>query len=248
MNIWAYTLVSVAIISLTSLIGIFSLSIGRERLRKTVVFLVSFAAGALFGDAIIHLLPESFEKIGSSLTASLLILSGIIFFFILEKFIHWRHCHVLGSEKHIHPVVFMNIFGDVVHNFIDGMLIAGSFLVSIPLGVTTSIAVIMHEIPQEIGDFGVLLHGGLTVRKALTLNFLTATSAIAGALLVLIVGPHIQEMIVFLLPMTAGGFLYIAGSDLIPELKHETKIAASIGQLLAILLGVSVMVSLLFIE
>jgi len=142
----------------------------------------------------------------------------------------------------------MNIFGDVVHNFIDGMLIAGSFLVSIPLGVTTSIAVIMHEIPQEIGDFGVLLHGGLTVRKALTLNFLTATSAIAGALLVLIVGPHIQEMIVFLLPMTAGGFLYIAGSDLIPELKHETKIAASIGQLLAILLGVSVMVSLLFIE
>lgn len=248
MNVWTYTLVSVAIISLISLIGIFSLSIGREKLRKTIVFLVSFAAGALFGDAIIHLLPESFEKISSSLTVSLLIISGIIFFFILEKFIHWRHCHVLGSEKHIHPLVFMNIFGDVAHNLIDGMLIAGSFSVSIPLGVTTSIAVIMHEIPQEIGDFGVLLHGGLTVRRALILNFLTATSAIAGAFFVLIVGPHIQEKIVFLLPMTAGGFLYIAGSDLIPELKHETKIAASIGQLFAILLGVSVMVGLLFIE
>lgn len=248
MNIWIYTLVSVTIISLVSLIGVFTLSVGRETLRKAVVFLVSFAAGALFGDAIIHLLPESFEQISSKLAVSLLILSGIIFFFVLEKFIHWRHCHVLGSEKHLHPVVFMNIIGDFVHNFIDGMLVAGSFLVSIPLGITTSIAVILHEIPQEMGDFGVLLYGGMTIRRALLFNFLSATAAIVGAVLVLVIGLHLQEKILFLLPITAGGFLYIAGSDLIPELKHETKITASIGQLAAIIFGIAVMASLLFIE
>jgi zinc and cadmium transporter len=209
---------------------------------------VSFAAGALFGDAIIHLIPEAFENIQSGETVSILVLAGIIFFFVLEKFIHWRHCHVLGSEKHLHPVVFTNIIGDFAHNFIDGILIAGSFLVSIPLGISTTIAVILHEIPQEIGDFGVLLYGGMTVRKALLFNFLSATSAIFGAVLTLAVGAHLKEYVFFLLPVAAGGFLYIAGSDLIPELKHETKIAASIGQLLAILLGIGVMMGLLLME
>jgi len=248
MNIWIYTLASVTIISLVSLIGIFTFSIGREKLRKAIVFIVSFAAGALFGDALIHLLPESFEEIGSSLTVSLLVLLGIIFFFILEKFIHWRHCHVLGSEKHLHPVVFMNIIGDFVHNFIDGIFVAGSFLVSIPLGITTSIAVILHEIPQEIGDFGVLLFGGLTFRKALLFNFLSATTAIVGAALTLFLGSYLQEKILYLLPVTAGGFLYIAGSDLIPELKHETKITASIGQLAAMILGIAIMALLLLFD
>jgi len=248
MNVWLYTIMSVIVVSLISLVGVFTLAINRERLRKAIVFLVSFAVGALFGDAILHLLPESFEKIESSLVVSLLVLAGIIFFFVLEKFIHWRHCHVMGSEKHLHPVVFTNIIGDFAHNFIDGILIAGSFLVSVPLGISTTIAVVLHEIPQEIGDFGVLLFGGLSTRKALLFNFLSATAAIAGAIVVLVLGSYIQEKIVFLLPISAGGFLYIAGSDLIPELKHETKIAASIGQLLAILLGIGIMVGLLFIE
>ena len=155
---------------------------------------------------------------------------------------------MLDSEKHLHPVVFMNIIGDLAHNFIDGVIIAGSFLISIPLGITTSIAVILHEIPQEIGDFGVLLYRRAHSSKSLFFNFLSATAAIAGAFLVLLAGSHLQEKIFFLLPITAGGFLYIAGSDLIPELKHETKITASVGQLLAIILGIAVMASLLFIE
>ncbi len=247
MSAWVYSFISVFIVSLVSLIGVFTLAIQREKLRKIIVFLVSFAAGALFGDAIIHLLPESFEGINSSLSVSLLVLLGIISFFVLEKFIHWRHCHVLGSEKHLHPVVSMNIIGDIVHNFLDGALIAASFLVSVPLGITTSIAVILHEIPQEIGDFGVLVYGGLTVRKALLFNFLSATTAIGGAVLILVLGSHLQEKISYLLPVTAGGFLYIAGSDLIPELKHETKIAASIGQLAAMVLGIAVMAGLLLL-
>lgn len=248
MTVWFYTIASVFIVSLISLAGVFTLAMNKDRLRRTVVFLVSFAAGALFGDAIIHLLPESFEKIGSALTVSLLVLVGIIFFFVLEKFIHWRHCHIVESEKHLHPVVFTNIIGDFVHNFIDGILVAGSFLVSVPLGITTTIAVVLHEIPQEIGDFGVLLWGGLTVRKALIFNFISATAAIAGAILTLVFGAYIQEKILFLLPIAAGGFLYIAGSDLIPELKHETKIAASLGQLAAILLGIGMMLGLVFLE
>ena len=248
MNVWIYSLTSVFVVSLVSLAGIFTLVLKKEKLKIIILFLVSFAVGALFGDAIIHLIPESFEAIESKILVSLLILSGIIFFFVLEKFIHWRHCHVLGSEKHIHPVVYMNIIGDLVHNFIDGMLIAGSFLISIPLGVSTSIAVVLHEIPQEIGDFWVLLHGGFSVRKALFFNFVSASTAFAGAILILAIGSRFQEIISFLVPITAGGFLYIAGSDLIPELKHETKIAASIGQLAAIILGIAVMAGLLLID
>ena len=244
MTIWLYTIASVVAVSFISLVGVFTLAINKERLRKIIVFLVSFAAGALFGDAIIHLLPESFEKMESGLAVSLLVLTGIVAFFILEKFIHWRHCHVVGSEKHIHPVVFTNIVGDFVHNFIDGILIAGSFLASVPLGIATTIAVILHEVPQEIGDFGVMVYGGLTIRRALFFNFISATSAIFGAILTLLLGSYIQEQIFFLLPLAAGGFLYIAGSDLIPELKHETKIAASVGQLAAILLGIGIMAGL----
>lgn len=248
MAIWFYTFASVLAVSLISLIGIFTLAINKEGLGRIIVYLVSFAVGALFGDAIIHLLPESFEKIESSLLTSLLVLGGIVFFFVLEKFVHWRHCHVVGSEKHIHPVVFTNIIGDAAHNFIDGVLIAGSFFVSVPLGIATTLAVVFHEIPQEIGDFGVMLWGGLAVRKALIFNFLSATAAIAGAVLTLLLGSYVQEKIIFLLPFAAGGFLYIAGSDLIPELKHETKIAASAGQLTAILLGIGIMAALLFLE
>jgi zinc and cadmium transporter len=247
MSIWAYTISSVIIVSLISLIGIFTLAFRKERIQKVILFFVSFAVGALFGDALIHLIPETFEKMDSKLTASLLILAGIIIFFALEKFIHWRHCHDVSCENHWHPIITMNIVGDMIHNLIDGMIIAGSFSISIPLGIATTIAVVLHEIPQEIGDFGIMIHGGLSVKKALALNFLSATTAVVGAVIVLLLGNHISNLPTYLLPITAGGFLYIAGSDLIPELKHETKIAASVGQLVAIVLGITVMASLLLI-
>jgi zinc and cadmium transporter len=247
MSVWAYSISSVVIVSLISLIGVFTLAFKKDKIQKAILFFVSFAVGALFGDALIHLIPETFEKMDSKLSASLLILAGIIIFFALEKFIHWRHCHDVSCENHWHPMVTMNIVGDMIHNLIDGMVIAGSFSISIPLGIATTIAVVLHEIPQEIGDFGIMIHGGLSVRKALTLNFLSATTAILGAVIVLVLGSHITNLSVFLLPVTAGGFLYIAGSDLIPELKHETKIAASVGQLMAIVLGIAVMAALLLV-
>lgn len=247
MSVWAYSIFSVVIVSLISLIGVFTLAFKKEEIQKVILFFVSFAVGALFGDALIHLIPEAFEKIESKLTVSILILLGIIIFFALEKFIHWRHCHDVSCENHWHPMVTMNIIGDMIHNLIDGMIIAGSFSISVPLGIATTIAVVLHEIPQEVGDFGIMIHGGLSVKKALALNFLSATTAILGAIIALVLGSHVTNFSAFLLPVTAGGFLYIAGSDLIPELKHETKIAASIGQLLAIVLGITVMAGLLLV-
>ena len=250
MTVWLYTFGSVLIVSLLSFVGIIVLTIDQNKLKKILLFLVSFAVGGLFGDALIHLIPESFEKLGFGLNTSLLIVLGILLFFVLEKFLHWQHCHIPTSQEHVHPVVTINLVGDGVHNFLDGIIIGGSFLVSIPIGITTTLAVILHEIPQEIGDFGILIHKGLSVKKALLFNFFSALTAFAGAFLALTIGPHIQGFNTILLPITAGGFLYIAGSDLIPELHHGTDMTPqnSILQFLFIVLGVTVMALLTFLE
>lgn len=245
---WLYTILSVLVISSVSLIGIFTIFVNTDKLKKMLLFLVSFAAGVLLADAFLHLIPEAFSKIASPIKISLFILLGIIIFFILEKFIHWRHCHVLTSEDHPHPLGMMNLIGDSFHNFMDGVLIAGSFLISPALGLTTSFAVFAHEIPQEIGDFSVLLHAGYSRQKAVFFNFLSALAAIVGAVLTLLAGNRIGNISQFIVPLTAGGFIYIASSDLIPELKKETALIKSAGQLLAILSGIGLMVLLLALE
>ncbi|MDP2924444.1 MAG: ZIP family metal transporter [Candidatus Omnitrophota bacterium] len=249
MRIWIYTLASVIAVSLISLIGVFTLSLRQEKLKKILLFFVSFSVGGLFGDAFIHLLPESFQKIGANLTTSFYVIAGILIFFILEKFIRWRHCHLPTSSGHAHPVVALNLIGDGVHNFIDGMIIAASFSTSIPIGISTTLAVILHEIPQEIGDFGVLVHGGLSVKKALFYNFISAITAVMGAVISLLIGPYIKGYTLALLPITAGGFLYIAGSDLIPELHGcDVKISSAIWQFVFIVLGVLVMALLTLLD
>lgn len=244
--IWVYSLASVFVVSTISLLGIFTLSIQESRLKKIILFLVSFAVGALFGDAIIHLIPEAFEKLSSRASASILILSGILIFFILEKFVHWRHCHTVECDSHVRSIAAVNIVGNIVHNLIDGMLIGASYSASFSLGVGTTIAILLHEIPQEIGNFGILVHSGYQVKKAVMINFLSALVAFLGVVLALALENYVSNFTFFIIPITAGGFLYIAGSDLIPELKHETKIAVSIGQLAGIILGISVMAVLLF--
>lgn len=240
MTIWLYSLGSVAVVSVVSLLGAALFSLRYEKIRKFIIYFVSLAAGALLGDAFIHLIPESFEKSDSTALISLSIIGGMLLFFILEKYIRWRHCHLPETEAHIHPVVSMNIVGDGVHNIIDGMVIAATYLVSIPVGVATTIAVLLHEIPQEIGDFAVLLHGGLSIKKALIFNFLTAILSFLGAIISLILGPYVQGYAQSLLPIMAGGFLYIAGSDLIPELhNHENKSSSvSVAQLIFMILGI----------
>ncbi len=247
---WIYTFVSLILVSLISLVGVFTLSLNQEWFKKILLYLVSFAVGGLFGDALIHLLPEAFKELGSSLTTSLLVVVGILIFFVLEKFLRWQHCHVPTSKEHLHPVVTLNLVGDAVHNLIDGMIIGASFLAGTPIGITTTLAVILHEIPQEIGDFGILIHGGLSVKKALAFNFLSALFALIGGAISLTIGPHIAGYAHYLLPITAGGFLYVAGSDLIPELHHhgnDTKPLSAVLQFLMIILGVGLMALLTFI-
>jgi zinc and cadmium transporter len=245
--VWLYTLISVAFVSILSLVGVVTLSLREARLRKVLIFLVAFAVGALLGDVFIHLLPESFEKIGTNLTTSLLVIIGFLVFFVLEKFVRWRHLGSAETSK-VQPVVTMNIVGDAVHNFIDGMLIAASFMVSIPIGITTTIAIVLHEIPQEIGDFGILVNGGLSIRKALMFNLLAALMAFAGAVVTIVIGGQFENYAVYLLPITAGGFIYIAGPDLIPELQQEVKVSNSVWQFCALLMGVFVMALLTLLE
>jgi zinc and cadmium transporter len=247
-NVWIYTLGSVMVVSLISLVGIFTLTLSLERLKKIILVLVSFSVGGLFGGAFIHLIPESFEKLEGHIATPLLILSGILMFFVLEKFISWRHCHIPTSDEHPHPVVFLNVVGDGLHNLLDGVIIGATYAVSIPIGLTTTLAVILHEIPQEIGDFGILIHGGLSWKKALAFNFLSATTAIAGAIISLLLGPQIKNYSASILPFTAGGFIYIAGSDLIPELQKEIKLTKSLVQLLSIISGIGIMALMVILE
>lgn len=243
-NIWFYTLVSVALISLISLIGVITLALRPELLKRLIFIMVSFAVGGLLGGAFIHLIPESAEALGGVHEASLLVLAGIVLFFILEKFVLWRHCHVPTSDEHPHPVVFMNLIGDGLHNLFDGLAIAASYVISIPVGIATTVAVILHEIPQEIGDFGILVHGGVPPRKALLLNLLSALLAVVGAAVALTIGARAEQGLAFLLPVTAGGFIYMAAADLIPSLHGEKDYPRAWLQLVFILLGIGVMVLL----
>jgi zinc and cadmium transporter len=209
--------------------------------------MVSFSAGALLGDAFIHLLPELAEE-GLTLNYSITIIFGVLLFFSLEKVVHWRHCHMPITKTHVHPFAYMNLIGDSLHNFIDGLIIAGSYLISIPAGIATTIAVVFHEIPQEIGDFGVLVHGGFAKWRAIFLNFVTALTAVLGVVFALVLSNYVVNIDGYLISLAIGGFLYIAGSDLIPELHKETKVSISIIQILTFILGIVVMMALLFLE
>ena len=246
LEIWLYSLLSVFLVSLISLVGLFTFSIKEATLRKILLYFVSFSVGGLLGDAFIHLLPQSIE-LNDSLHLSLYILLGLITSFIVEKFIQWRHCHIPTTKEHPHPFAIMNLMGDSVHNFIDGLIIGASYLTSMQLGIATTLAVMLHEIPQEIGDFGVLIHGGFKRNKALFLNFLTALTAVFGTIISLVLGSAIN-LTEFLLPFAVGGFIYIASTDLIPELHKETTPIKSFIQLIMIIAGIAVMFLLLFLE
>ena len=244
-----YAILSVILVSLISFIGIFILLVKIKKINKFLIYLVSFAAGALLGDAFIHIIPELIESNSFTLATSFYILSGIGIMFILEKFVHWQHCHRNISEKsHVHPFAYTNLIGDALHNFIDGIIIAGSYIASVKIGIATTIAVVLHEIPQEIGDFGILVHGGFSRMKALMLNFASALFALLGALITFALSSKIGNIEAILLPIAAGGFIYIAGSDLIPELHKETNVKKSLIQLISLIIGALIISALIFLE
>ena len=209
---------STLIISLISLVGVFTLALKEKTLNQILLLLVGFSAGALAGGAFLHLLPESLEELKAPETF-LYTLLGFTLFFLMERILYWRHCH--EGKCDVHAFSYLNLFGDGLHNFIDGLVIAASFVGGVPLGIATSLAVASHEIPQEIGDFGVLLYGGFSKGKALFYNLLSGLTAVLGGVIGYYLSSAVSGLSVVLLPLTAGGFIYIAASDLIPELHKE---------------------------
>lgn len=245
-TIWLYTLGSVLLVSLVSLVGVVALSLRQEFLHKILTYLVSFSVGAFLGEIFLHLLPEM-AAITFGAREGFYLVSGILVFFILERLIRWHHTHE-EHDEHVHSTKYLVVLGDGLHNFIDGLVIATAFLVSKELGVATSIAVLFHEIPHEIGDFAVLVHGGWSRGKALLYNFLSALSALIGAVVVLAFARPLQSVPTALLALATSSFIYIAMSDLIPELHKEKRLSRSLLQLIGILLGVAVMAALLLLE
>ncbi|KKW43552.1 MAG: hypothetical protein UY97_C0003G0073 [Parcubacteria group bacterium GW2011_GWB1_57_6] len=245
-DIWLYTLVSVAAVSLVSLIGILALGIKQELLQRILFYLISFSAGALLGDVFIHILPELMEG-ESALQNGGYVLAGIVLFFVLERVLLWHHSHTSHEEK-VHSMVYLTIVGDALHNLLDGVAIAAAFLASVPVGVATAGAIIFHEVPQEIGQFAILVHGGWSRKKALLYNFFSALTAIVGAVAALLFSRRFTEAPTVLLGLGAASFIYIAMSDLIPELQKESHMHRSVLQLIWMIAGIGVMASLLLLE
>tara|TARA_Y100000310_G_C20687305_1_gene819908 strand:+ start:2627 stop:3472 length:846 start_codon:yes stop_codon:yes gene_type:complete len=277
LSIWFYAIGSVILVSLISLIGLSFLAFPKRQIPSNILLLlVSLSVGTLMGGAFLHLLPEAVEANGFDLSISLAVLSGFVVFYILETFVHLHHedfpiglakkrnkkksikkdthSHAENSHAirhhhhHAYHLGIMNLVGDGLHNFIDGLVIAGSYFVSVPIGIATTIAVIMHEVPQELADFGVLLYSGMSRTRALLYNLGSATLAIIGAIVGLIIGNTSEVFVHLLLPFAAGGFIYIAAANLIPELQNESGLKSSSANLFMIVLGIAIMVGLLFIE
>lgn len=226
-------------ISLLSFAGVFTLVVREEKLLASVLFgLVGFSAGALMGGAFLHLLPEALTHT-DSVPTFLYVIIGFTIFFLLEKLLYWRHCH--EGKCPIHMFTYLNLIGDGVHNFLDGLIISVSFLTSLPLGLASTAAVAAHEIPQELGDFGVLVYGGFTKLKALFYNFASALTAVAGSLIGYFLNTNVEGVTSPLIPFAAGGFLYIAASDLIPELHKQPDIEKSIFSFALFLAGLGFM-------
>jgi zinc and cadmium transporter len=234
----AYILLATFIVSLISFVGVVTLALKDKILSKILLVLIGLSAGALMGGAFLHLLPEAVEK-SSGLDVYLVVLIGFILFFLIEKVLHWRHCH--KGECDVHTFRYMNLIGDSIHNFIDGLIMAASFVVSVPLGITTTIAIATHEIPQEIGDFAVLIYGGFSKKKAITLNFVVALTAVLGGIVGFFVSNLIDNMVLLILPFAAGGFIYIAATDLVPEIRKELDMKKYMATLFVFICGILIM-------
>ncbi|MDP2695807.1 MAG: ZIP family metal transporter [bacterium] len=257
MSITLYIFGSVIVVSLVSLVGVLSISFRKEALNKTLAFLVPMAVGALLGDALFHLIPEVLEESANPPLMSFMVIAGIVAFFLLERILRWHHHHThednhalneeqqAGSKQHLGKLLLIS---DALHNLIDGVIIAASYLISVEVGIATTIAVVLHEIPQEIGDFGVLIYSGYSKAKALLYNFVSALAAVAGALIVVLSGSLPDSIMQSTLAFAAGIFIYIAASDLVPELQKNTKLKSIIPQISGMGLGVLAMYLIIFLE
>lgn len=250
---------AVGVVSLLSLIGIFAISLRKTTLDRILFFLLSFSAGSILGVAFLDLLPEAIELFGIQNISAMIfyVTLGFLSFFFLERFVYWFHGHFHGYDaEDVHEkitvkrFVYLNLIGDSIHNLVDGMIIAGSFLISTTMGIASTIAVIFHELPQEIGDFGVLVYGGLSRQKALFFNFLSALMAFLGIFIVYYLSANIGNFVGVLIAIGAGGFTYLAASELIPEIQKEEDFRRSIFQFILFISAVIMIwvLGIIFVE
>ncbi len=236
----AWILLATIANSLLALVGAVTLGWSRKTLERILHALVGFSAGALLGGAFFHLIAESLEEM-PTMESFYIVFVGFILFFLIERFLHWHHCH--KGKCDVHAFSYLILVGDAIHNFIDGLIIAASFLVDIGVGIVTTLAVMSHELPQELGDFGVLVYGGFSRKKALLYNFASQLTSVAGG----IVGFFFlgtSEFAVYLLPFAAGGFIYIGASDLIPELHKQKNMKKAMEAFVFFLFGVGFMIAI----
>ena len=241
-----YALTASVIVSLISLVGAFALIIKDNLLRKLMIFLVAFAAGGLIGGAFLDIIPEASQHITDIRRLFLYIILGYLLFFIIEKYLHWRHCH--EADCKYHRFTYLNIVGDIVHNFSDGLIIGAVFLVDVKVGIAATLAIIFHEIPHELGNFMVLVYGGFSKTRALFFNFLSSLFAIAGTLAGYYLAGRVSNFAYILMPIAAGGFIYIASCDLIPELHKEEDGKRSALIMVTFILGIALMYLLKMVE
>ncbi|MFX1419241.1 MAG: ZIP family metal transporter [Promethearchaeota archaeon] len=264
------------IISLLSLVGVFMISLRENTLDKILFILVAFATGTILATALFDLIPESLHHLeelnagGANIIPSILfgiIIIGFVVFFILERFIYWFHGHAHEKEdqlvcydtltegmdkvvvrgKKIKNFALLNLIGDGLHNFLDGIIIMVAFLSGLGNGIIITLAVIFHELPQEIGDFGILLYGGFSKKKALLFNFGSALVALLGGLFAYFLSAQIGVFSLFFLAFSGGGFLYIASTELMPELIKEKDLKKSIIQALVFLCGIILIMTLVIV-
>ena len=239
-------LIATIIISLIAFVGVLTFILKKELLNKALLILVALSTGSLLGGAFLHLLPEAIAEKGADLLIFIYLLLGFSLFFVLEQFLQWRHQHTVSPK--VKPFSYLILVSDGVHNFIDGLVIAASFVTGLPLGVATTLAVALHEIPQELGDFAVLVYGGFGKKQALTFNFATAITAILGGITGYLASSVMQTSIMYLLPFAAGNFIYIAAADLIPEIKHQVSLRRSILHFGVFVIGIAIMLTVKFIH
>jgi zinc and cadmium transporter len=232
-----FALLSTFAICLLSLIGALTLSWKSTKLQPWLLSLVGLSAGSLLGAVFFHLLPEAHHELGAEQLYPL-VLASMVGFFLVEKILHWHHCHLENCE--VHTFGYMNLLGDAMHNFLDGMILGATFLTDIRLGLISALAIALHELPQEIGDFGVLLHAGFTKTRAVLLNLAVSGAALLGVITSFALAGVVDSLASMLVPIAAGGFLYIAMSDLLPELKNDTS-HRWWGAALSVVVGILVM-------
>ncbi|MDD5339940.1 MAG: ZIP family metal transporter [Candidatus ainarchaeum sp.] len=232
-------ILATVVVSLISLVGVVLISLKKEILDTLVFMILSFATGSLLAAAFFDLFPEAIDKMESG-TVFTFALAGMMAFFIMERLVHWHHEH---HDHHVHekPIGYLVLIGDGVHNFFDGVAIAASFMTAPQIGIATTLAIILHEIPQELSDFSLLLYAGFSKTKALLFNLLSALTAIAGALGFYFLAGYVNNLEAYGLAFTAGGFLYIAGTDLLPELHKEEQTVKSVMQLAMMFFGILLM-------